>query len=201
MTEITFTVDGVDGEFAADLDELKSYKTVKQFARSETDPAGMMDAMERIFMGRDEEYIEALGGTSYDMRRPVRRGLRGGKDKKLVGFASDLENRRGEAIADFQQFYGIALPLDGAPEDLDRMALLWQHLPDNSRLAKAQYPQLGGARPTTCSGVSSTSFGASPGAWPTRRTGARSLPSLSRRRRSSQSLSATARTRWKPRKR
>ena len=60
MTEITFTVDGVDGEFAADLDELKSYKT---------DPAGMMDAMERIFMGRDEEYIEALGGTSYDMRR------------------------------------------------------------------------------------------------------------------------------------
>ena len=40
MTEITFTVDGVDGEFAANLDELKSYKTVKQFARSETDPAG-----------------------------------------------------------------------------------------------------------------------------------------------------------------
>lgn len=72
----------------------------------------------------------------------MRRGLRGGKDKKLIGFASDLENRRGEAIADFQQFYGIALPLDGAPEDLDRMALLWQYLPDNSRLAKAQYPQL-----------------------------------------------------------
>ena len=43
MTEIKFSVDGVDGEFAADLDELKSYKTVKQFARSETDPAGMMD--------------------------------------------------------------------------------------------------------------------------------------------------------------
>ena len=69
MTEIKFSVDGVDGEFAADLDELNSYKTVKQFARSETDPAGMMDAMGRIFMGRDEEYIEALGGTSYDMRR------------------------------------------------------------------------------------------------------------------------------------
>lgn len=68
MTEIKFSVDGVDGEFAADLDELKSYKTVKQFARSETDPAGMMDAMERIFMAR-REYIEALGGTSYDMRR------------------------------------------------------------------------------------------------------------------------------------
>lgn len=72
----------------------------------------------------------------------MRRGIRGCKGKKLIGFASDLENRRGEAIADFQQFYGIALPLDGAPEDLDRMALLWQHLPDNSRLAKAQYPQL-----------------------------------------------------------
>ena len=70
----------------------------------------------------------------------MRRGIRGCKGKKLIGFASDLENRRGEAIADFQQFYGIALPLDGAPEDLDRMALLWQHLPDNSRLAKAQYP-------------------------------------------------------------
>ena len=72
----------------------------------------------------------------------MRRGIRGCKGKKLIGFASDLENRRDEAIADFQQFYGISLPLDGAPEDLDRMALLWQHLPDNSRLAKAQYPQL-----------------------------------------------------------
>lgn len=30
MTEIKFSVDGVDGEFAADLDELKSYKTVKR---------------------------------------------------------------------------------------------------------------------------------------------------------------------------
>ena len=141
MTEITFTVDGVDGEFAADLDELKSYKTVKQFARSETDPAGMMDAMERIFMSRRGVYRSPRRNVIRHAP-PVRRGLRGGKDKKLVGFASDLENRRGEAIADFQQFYGIALPLDGAPEDLDRMALLWQHLPDNSRLAKAQYPQL-----------------------------------------------------------
>lgn len=61
MQEMRFEVDGV--EFIADYDELVSYKTNKQFARSETDPAGMFDAYERVFAGRDEEYVAALGGS------------------------------------------------------------------------------------------------------------------------------------------
>ena len=119
----------------------------------------------------------------------MRRGIRGCKGKKLIGFASDLENRRGEAIADFQQFYGIALPLDGAPEDLDRMALLWQHLPDNSRLAKAQYPQLRWS--TTDYMLWRIEHQLRCIAW----------GMADKKDSSSQSLSATARTRWKPRKR
>lgn len=63
MTELTFTILGIDGEFTADLDELLSYKTNKQFAKSETEPAGMFEAFERVFAGRDEEYMERLGGS------------------------------------------------------------------------------------------------------------------------------------------
>ena len=72
----------------------------------------------------------------------MRRSLRGGKGKKLVGFASDLENRRGEAIADFQQFYGIALPLDRSARRPRSDGAPLAAPPDDSRLAKAQYPQL-----------------------------------------------------------
>ncbi len=61
MNELRFKVDGV--ELVADYDELLSYKTNKQFARSAADPAGMFDAYERVFAGRDEEYVEALGGS------------------------------------------------------------------------------------------------------------------------------------------
>lgn len=63
MAEITFTVPGADGEFTADLDELTSYKTNKQFAQSKTNPGGMFEAFERVFAGRDEEYVERLGGS------------------------------------------------------------------------------------------------------------------------------------------
>ena len=63
MTELTFTIPGIDGEFTADLDELLSYKTNKQFAKSETEPGGMFEAFERVFAGRDEEYMERLGGS------------------------------------------------------------------------------------------------------------------------------------------
>ena len=63
MKEITFTVDGVDGEFVCDADELKSYKTAKQLARADEDFSLSFDVMERVFMGNDEEYIERLGGS------------------------------------------------------------------------------------------------------------------------------------------
>lgn len=45
-------------------------------------------------------------------------------------------------VADFQQYYGIALPLEGGPDDLERAALLWEQLPAGSRTARAQQPAL-----------------------------------------------------------
>ncbi len=45
-------------------------------------------------------------------------------------------------MADFQQFYGLALPLEGDPGDLPRMALLWDMLPEQSRTARRQRPEL-----------------------------------------------------------
>ena len=67
MTPITFKLDGETYE--ADYDELTSYRTSKQFAQSETNPGGMFEAMSRIFMGRDEEYIDAIGGDIASMGR------------------------------------------------------------------------------------------------------------------------------------
>lgn len=45
-------------------------------------------------------------------------------------------------MADFQQFYGLALPLSGGPDDLPRMAMLWENLPDGSRCARRVAPEL-----------------------------------------------------------
>ena len=65
MQKIMFELDGK--KYEADLDELKSYKTSKQFAQGESNPSGMFDAMSRIFMGNDEKYIEEIGGGIEDM--------------------------------------------------------------------------------------------------------------------------------------
>lgn len=62
MNKVKFQVDGVDGDFYCDADELRSYRTVKQLAMSEENPAGMFHALERIYMGNDEEYVERVGG-------------------------------------------------------------------------------------------------------------------------------------------
>lgn len=67
MREIVFTIPTREGEFSCDADEVKSYKTSKQLARGNEDPSGVFDVMERIFMGRDEEYIERVGGGVEDM--------------------------------------------------------------------------------------------------------------------------------------
>lgn len=64
MRKVEFTVEGVKGRFACDADELESYKTIKQFARGEEDPAGLFDAIERVYMGHDEEYVERVGGMT-----------------------------------------------------------------------------------------------------------------------------------------
>lgn len=83
MEKITFKLDG--NEYEADLDELKSYKTMKQFAQSESDPAGMFEAMGRIFMGRDEEYIDGLGGGASDMGRLCDAAFEAAKAKNSSG--------------------------------------------------------------------------------------------------------------------
>lgn len=62
MTETEFTVPGVEGTFRCDADELKSYRTIKQLAMAEKDVAGYFEAMGRIYMGNDEEYVERVGG-------------------------------------------------------------------------------------------------------------------------------------------
>ena len=62
MNQIKFKVEGVEGVFFCDADQLTSYRTVKQLAFSEENPAGMFHALERIYMGKDEEYVERVGG-------------------------------------------------------------------------------------------------------------------------------------------
>ena len=48
----------------------------------------------------------------------------------------DFLSHKGEVIADFQQFYNIALPLHEDIKDAERMSLLWEQLPANSRCAR-----------------------------------------------------------------
>ncbi|QWT18096.1 hypothetical protein KPC83_02915 [Collinsella sp. zg1085] len=62
MDKISFTVEGIEGKFYCDADELKSYKTMKQLALSEKHPDGLFEAVERIYMGHDEDYVERVGG-------------------------------------------------------------------------------------------------------------------------------------------
>lgn len=62
MQEITFTIDGVEGEFVVDADELTSYTTMKQLAFMAKNPVGTFEAMERIYLGRDDEFVERVGG-------------------------------------------------------------------------------------------------------------------------------------------
>lgn len=80
MNELRFEVDGI--ELIADYDQLTSYKTNKQFARSESDPAGMFEAYERVFAGRDEEYVAALGGSIDAIGRMMQAAFEAAKAKK-----------------------------------------------------------------------------------------------------------------------
>lgn len=79
MNEVRFEVDGI--EMAADYDKLTSYKVNKAFARSASNPAGMFDAYESVFAGRDEEYVDALGGTVDCMGRIMQAAFEAAKAK------------------------------------------------------------------------------------------------------------------------
>ena len=62
MDKVKFSVEGVGGEFECDADSLRDYRTLKQFALADKNPAGLFEALERVYMGRDEEYVERVGG-------------------------------------------------------------------------------------------------------------------------------------------
>lgn len=62
MNQVEFQVEGIEGDFICDADELKSYRTLKQLSLSEKRPDGLFEALERIYMGKDEEYAERVGG-------------------------------------------------------------------------------------------------------------------------------------------
>lgn len=64
MKKVKFNVDGVEGDFFCDFDQMTSYSTLKQLACSDENPAGMFHAMERIYMGNDDEYVERVGGMA-----------------------------------------------------------------------------------------------------------------------------------------
>lgn len=54
-------------EFEADTKALTDYSMIKHIANVETDPAGYFAALEKVFIGRDEEYIAQLGGDASAM--------------------------------------------------------------------------------------------------------------------------------------
>ena len=62
MKPVTFTVEGVEGEFTCDADVVRSYRPQSCSRNREEDFSVAFDVMERIFDGKDEEYIDRLGG-------------------------------------------------------------------------------------------------------------------------------------------
>ena len=65
MKEIKFQVEGVEGDFFVDADALRDYRTIKAFALADANPAGFYAAMEKVYMGKDEEYAERVGGIDH----------------------------------------------------------------------------------------------------------------------------------------
>lgn len=69
MKKVKFTVDGYEGDFVCDADEVKSYRTAKQLIKAQEDAGLAFDVMERIFMGHDEEYVDRVGGEVDDISK------------------------------------------------------------------------------------------------------------------------------------
>ncbi len=62
MNQVKFHVDGVEGEFFVDKDAINNYKNMKALALADKNPAGFYAALEAIYMGKDEEYVDRVGG-------------------------------------------------------------------------------------------------------------------------------------------
>lgn len=58
---VAFEYEGA--EYEADAAALRDYAVIKAVTRVDSDPAGFFGAMERVFMGRDEEYAAQAGGV------------------------------------------------------------------------------------------------------------------------------------------
>lgn len=58
------SVDFDGNTFEYDADAITSYSVLKAISRVETDPLGYFNAIGLIFMGRDEEYADILGGSA-----------------------------------------------------------------------------------------------------------------------------------------
>jgi hypothetical protein len=64
MKSVKFQVEGVEGDFFVDADALNDYKTMKALALADKRPSGLYEALEKIYMGKDEEYAERVGGMN-----------------------------------------------------------------------------------------------------------------------------------------
>ncbi|MEG2933534.1 MAG: hypothetical protein RR842_08135, partial [Gordonibacter sp.] len=54
-------------KFLADANVIRNYAAIKRMSLVETDPVGYFTTLSDIFMGRDEEYVDMLGGEVADM--------------------------------------------------------------------------------------------------------------------------------------
>lgn len=61
----------------------------------------------------------------------------------MTAAVADWIGHRVDVVADFRQFYGMDLPLEGDPPDPVLYSVLWSELPRESRCARRLDPDLG----------------------------------------------------------
>lgn len=64
MKSVKFQVEGFEGDFFVDADALNDYKTMKALALADKRASGLYEALEKIYMGKDEEYAERVCGMN-----------------------------------------------------------------------------------------------------------------------------------------
>lgn len=68
---VKFTVPGIEGEFEVDEKAATSYRVLKRMAQGDERPAGVFEAVEALFPGNDEKYMDRLGGSADDLEKLV----------------------------------------------------------------------------------------------------------------------------------
>ncbi|WP_077597874.1 hypothetical protein [Olsenella urininfantis] len=96
MKEVVFTVEGVEGEFSCDADQLTDYDTAKLMFNADGDMGAPFEVMERIFMGRDSEYMRRLGGNVSQIDTLVTAAMNAvGEDAKNSSASPQTSNATG----------------------------------------------------------------------------------------------------------